>query len=60
MRTRPTNGGLIVVSELTSYLQKMRGSKSQPVTEDDIEKAIKKLKVIGNGFNLLSVVGCLV
>jgi len=55
LRTRAANGGLIEVTELVSHLRTMRGSQAQPISEDDIERSIKKMKVLGDGFNLLSV-----
>ncbi|KAL6072473.1 ESCRT-II subunit protein snf8, variant 2 [Balamuthia mandrillaris] len=58
LRTRPTNGGLIELSELQKHLEKMRvGLHQQTITRDDIERAIKKLNTLGNGFKILPV-GC--
>lgn len=54
-RTRSVNGGLIEIYDLCKYLQSMRGKNATPITMDDIERSVKKLKVLGNGFNLLTV-----
>lgn len=53
--TRDTNGGLIAVDEV-----KRRLANSSPpvdVSDDDIERAVKSLKVLGNGFDLVQVAG---
>eukprot|EP01116_Phalansterium_solitarium_P007545 TRINITY_DN20286_c0_g1_i1.p2 TRINITY_DN20286_c0_g1~~TRINITY_DN20286_c0_g1_i1.p2 ORF type:complete len:248 (-),score=64.20 TRINITY_DN20286_c0_g1_i1:32-775(-) len=55
VRTRPRNGGLIEVGELRSYLERARGRASQPISTDDIERASKTLKVLGNGFQVITV-----
>jgi len=55
LRTKSRNGGLIEVDELRGYLEKMRGRNSQPISNDDLERAAKKLKVLGSGFQLISV-----
>jgi len=55
VHTRERNGGLIEVNELCAYLQKSRGKNAQPISPDDIERAARKLKVLGSGFQLLSV-----
>jgi len=55
LRTRSYNGGLIEIEELYPYLTKMRGKNSQSISVDDIERACKKLKSLGNGFQVLSI-----
>lgn len=55
LRTRGSNGGLIEINELTNYLTKMRGSKSKEITSDDIERAARKIKSLGSGFQVLSI-----
>jgi len=54
-RTRAVNGGLIEINELCTHLQNMRGKAAEPIITDDIERSVKKLKVLGNGFNLLTI-----
>eukprot|EP00030_Apusomonadida_sp_AF-17_P004675 a511698_494.p1 GENE.a511698_494~~a511698_494.p1 ORF type:complete len:262 (+),score=85.63 a511698_494:49-786(+) len=53
LATRKLNGGLIRMAELKARLQRRRGAKAQEITEDDIERAIAKLRVLGNGFWIL-------
>jgi hypothetical protein len=36
-------------------LQRRRGSRADPVTEDDVLRAIDRLKVLGGGFDILTV-----
>eukprot|EP00252_Welwitschia_mirabilis_P007804 TRINITY_DN1951_c0_g1_i2.p1 TRINITY_DN1951_c0_g1~~TRINITY_DN1951_c0_g1_i2.p1 ORF type:complete len:220 (-),score=45.92 TRINITY_DN1951_c0_g1_i2:299-958(-) len=55
MATRPHNGGLIELEELQSLLSKRRRSSREAVSEDDCMRAISKLKVLGNGFEVVSV-----
>jgi len=55
LRNRTRTGGLIEINELKEYLEKTRGKNSQPISFDDIERAAKKIKVLGNGFQVLSV-----
>jgi len=55
MHTRERNGGLIDINELCEYLIKKRGKNAQSISVDDIERASKKLKTLGSGFQLLSV-----
>eukprot|EP00026_Physarum_polycephalum_P015760 Phypoly_transcript_16524.p1 GENE.Phypoly_transcript_16524~~Phypoly_transcript_16524.p1 ORF type:complete len:259 (-),score=38.29 Phypoly_transcript_16524:84-821(-) len=54
-RTRAVNGGFIEINELCTHLQNRRGKAATPIITDDIERSVKKLKVLGNGFNLLSI-----
>jgi ESCRT-II complex subunit VPS22 len=42
---RPVNGGMIELGALRAAVSRRRGSRSDPVSEDDIIRAIKKLKV---------------
>ena len=46
-------GGLMEVHELKKLLIKSRGSKREDISNDDILRAIKKLKILGNGFSLI-------
>eukprot|EP00003_Mantamonas_plastica_P025613 TRINITY_DN505_c0_g1_i3.p1 TRINITY_DN505_c0_g1~~TRINITY_DN505_c0_g1_i3.p1 ORF type:complete len:241 (-),score=66.09 TRINITY_DN505_c0_g1_i3:186-908(-) len=55
MSTRRETGGLIDLSELVSMLQKTRGTNAEVISADDVERAIKKLGVLGNGFQVLTV-----
>uniref|UniRef100_F7DDB4 Vacuolar-sorting protein SNF8 n=1 Tax=Xenopus tropicalis TaxID=8364 RepID=F7DDB4_XENTR len=51
------NGGLITLAELHQHVLKGRGKLAQDVSQDDIIRAIKKLKVLGNGFGIIPVGG---
>ncbi|KAJ3441419.1 eap30 subunit of ell complex [Anaeramoeba flamelloides] len=51
--TRSQNGGLIAMSQLKQGVEKMRGSKAQKISFDDIERAISKLKILGSGFEII-------
>lgn len=42
---------------LLMLLQRRRGSKADPITEDDVMRAIDKLKVLGGGFSVMKVGG---
>ena len=37
------------------WLQRRRGSRAEPVSEDDILRAIGKLKALGSGFGVIKV-----
>jgi len=51
-------GGLMEVGELRKRLIKSRSkSKNQDISTDDIIRAIKKLKILGNGFTLIPLGG---
>jgi ESCRT-II complex subunit VPS22 len=51
LATRSIHGGLMDLPSLLKYVQRRRGSQSDPITEDDVIRAIKKLKMLGNGFD---------
>lgn len=53
--TSHRNGGLIDIEELRNRLVASRGKKSQDISIDDLLRAIKKLKVLGNGFTVLPI-----
>lgn len=55
MSTRSANGGLIDMQDLLRRLKLMRGSRASAISSDDVERAIRKLAVLGNGFSLISV-----
>ncbi|XP_049614362.1 vacuolar-sorting protein SNF8 isoform X1 [Syngnathus scovelli] len=51
------NGGLMTLDELHHRVLKSRGKYAQDVSQDDLIRAIKKLKVMGNGFGMIPVGG---
>ncbi|EPS59887.1 hypothetical protein M569_14918, partial [Genlisea aurea] len=55
LTTRPHNGGLISLDELCKLLGRRRKNAREPVSQDDCLRAISKLKVLGNGFEVISV-----
>uniref|UniRef100_A0A1J3EYD0 Vacuolar protein sorting-associated protein 22-like protein 1 n=1 Tax=Noccaea caerulescens TaxID=107243 RepID=A0A1J3EYD0_NOCCA len=55
MLTRSHNGGLISLQELCSHLRQRRKNDREAVTEDDCRRAISKLKVLGNEFEVITV-----
>ncbi|CAM8924689.1 unnamed protein product [Rhodiola kirilowii] len=55
LATRPHNGGLISLQELRNLLCQRKKSARDAVSEDDCLRAISKLKVLGNGFEVISV-----
>eukprot|EP00210_Caulerpa_lentillifera_P001549 g1487.t1 len=55
LATRSMNGGLMDLAALLKYVRQRRGSIAEPVSQDDIKVAINKIKVLGNGFELLTI-----
>ncbi|KAF5727966.1 vacuolar protein sorting-associated protein 22 1 [Tripterygium wilfordii] len=55
LATRAHNGGLINLQELCSLLRQRRKSDREAVSEDDCLRALSKLKVLGSGYEVISV-----
>ncbi|KAM3966074.1 vacuolar-sorting protein SNF8 [Aphomia sociella] len=57
LATNYKNGGLITLEELRSRLIAARGKakKHQEITNEDLLAAVKKLKIFGNGFTVVSI-----
>ncbi|XP_077981508.1 vacuolar-sorting protein SNF8-like [Glandiceps talaboti] len=57
LATQHRNGGLLYLNELLQRVKTTRGKskQAQDVSVDDLMRAIKKLKILGNGFTLLKV-----
>mmetsp|Transcript_960 Transcript_960/g.1738 ORF Transcript_960/g.1738 Transcript_960/m.1738 type:complete len:247 (-) Transcript_960:692-1432(-) len=56
LATRSANGGLLDIRDLCKMLSsKNKARSSQQITQDDVEHAIKKLKVLGKGFDILTL-----
>ncbi|KAI4463969.1 eap30 subunit of ell complex [Holotrichia oblita] len=57
LATNHKNGGLIRLDELRQRLIKARGQSKhhQEISKDDLLAAARKLKILGNGFSVLSV-----
>lgn len=52
LATREMNGGLMEIGALMKYVKRRRGSGATEVSEDDVMRAVKKLKVLGSGFDV--------
>lgn len=55
LATRPHNGGLINLQDLCNVLSKKRKNAREPLSQDDCLRAISKLKVLGSGFEVITV-----
>ncbi|XP_042037373.1 vacuolar protein sorting-associated protein 22 homolog 1 [Salvia splendens] len=55
LATRPHNGGLISLEELCKMLGQRRKGTREAISQDDCLRAISKLKVLGNGFEVISL-----
>ena len=53
--TRDANGGLIETEELKLRMRRMRGSNAVDLGEDDIKRAVAKLKILGQGFDIQDI-----
>lgn len=53
--SRPLNGGLMELKALRAAVLRRRGALADPVSEDDITRAIKKLKCLGGGLDLVTI-----
>jgi ESCRT-II complex subunit VPS22 len=57
IKSRSLNGGIMSLSELHSKVRQKRGNLKQEVLREDVQRAIEKLSVLGNGFKLVQVRG---
>jgi ESCRT-II complex subunit VPS22 len=55
LATRHRNGGLMSLEELKQRLVASRGRNRQEISSEDILTAIRKLKILGNGFTIIPV-----
>ena len=55
MASRATNGGLLELGALLAAVRRRRGERAAPVSVDDLVQAIKKLRVLGGGFDVVKV-----
>jgi len=51
-KTRAQNGGLMELDDLMAYLQRTRPRGAKPISVDDVERAFKALKRLGNGLDM--------
>ena len=45
----------MLLSDLVTEIRVLRGTKSQPISKNDIEVAVKKMKGLGNGFEIIKI-----
>lgn len=57
LATKANNGGLISLDDLLRLVLKGRGRTRQDVSEDDLTRAIKKLSILGSGFQVIPLQG---
>ncbi|KAF7634805.1 Vacuolar-sorting protein SNF8 [Meloidogyne graminicola] len=58
MSTSQENGGLITIDELRNRLMRSRSkTRKESISQDDVMRAVKKLKVLGHGFELIALGG---
>eukprot|EP00033_Pygsuia_biforma_P002744 GCRY01003028.1.p1 GENE.GCRY01003028.1~~GCRY01003028.1.p1 ORF type:complete len:245 (-),score=19.03 GCRY01003028.1:167-901(-) len=55
IETREQNGGLMDIKDVCRRVLIRRGSQSQQISIDDIERAVKKLQTLGNGLEIRSL-----
>ncbi|KAL3355734.1 hypothetical protein AABB24_016752 [Solanum stoloniferum] len=55
LATRPHNGGLISLDDLCKLLGQRWKAVRETISEDDCLRAISKLKVLGSGFEVITV-----
>ena len=57
LATRPQNGGLCELDQLMTMVLARRGGAAQPVSEDDVLRALDRLAVLGGGGRVMRVAG---
>ena len=55
LSSRAENGGLLELHDLMAMVLKRRGTVAAPVSEDDVLRAIDRLKVLGGGWSVHSI-----
>jgi ESCRT-II complex subunit VPS22 len=55
--SRPADGGLVPLAALTRAVARRRGSTADPVSEDDVARALKKLRALGPGVHVVELGG---
>lgn len=58
IRTRPLNGGLILIQELVDRINKMRAAtreRGNIVTDGDVDRALEKLGDLGGGYRIIKI-----
>jgi len=57
LASRGADGGLVELKKLMHSVQKRRGSIAQPISEDDLLRAIERLACLGGGWKVLTIGG---
>ncbi|VDN33068.1 unnamed protein product [Dibothriocephalus latus] len=57
MANQRQTGGLMPLSELIEAVNRNRGSRQAEASQDDVVRAIKKLRCLGSGFTLIDLPG---
>jgi len=52
---RAFDGGLTELSAVMRHVQRRRGSTADPISEEDIVRAIEKLSVLGDGLGIVTI-----
>lgn len=55
LSSRAANGGLVEMSALLGTLRARRSAHAPPISDDDIVRAVGKLKGLGQGFQIVSI-----
>jgi hypothetical protein len=55
--SRPSDGGLVPLAALTRAVARRRGSAADPVSEDDVARALGKLRALGPGVDVVELGG---
>ena len=53
LASRERTGGLVALDEVIQRVTRMRGSASQAISKDDVERAVGKLKALSDGFKVV-------
>lgn len=53
--SRSSDGGFTELNEITRRVKQMRGNTRQQISEDDIVRAIKTLKPLSGGYEVLQI-----
>jgi ESCRT-II complex subunit VPS22 len=57
LATRDHDGGLCDMTQLMRHVQHRRGNAAQPISEDDLLRAIERLACLGGGWRVLTIGG---
>ena len=55
LASRPLDGGLTDLATVLAYVRRRRGGAADPVSEDDVVRAVGALAALGNGFAVARV-----